>query len=158
IPLWALALTTKLQPVPFWFLSLLLPLCLSIRYKRWSIAGLLLAAAIGSVVVAAALNWGLPIILLDPDLPPTTVSGLYSVTAWVDLPLIRRVAVVAKLIYVLPVVLGLCYAMCHPGGKAGLLTSLAPSDVVRCALWALSASWLAWYVFFSSGTDRYLFP
>src|SRR5262249_36106724 len=110
------------------------------------------------VVVAAALNWGLPIILLDPDLPPTTVSGLYSVTAWVDLPLIRRVAVVAKLIYVLPVVLGLCYAMCHPGGKAGLLTSLAPSDVVRCALWALSASWLAWYVFFSSGTDRYLFP
>src|SRR5262249_15353484 len=95
ISLWALALTTKLQPIPFSFLSLLLPLCLSIRYKRWSIAALLLAAAIGSMLVAAALNWGLPIILLDPDLPPTTVSGLYSVTAWVDLPFIRRIAVLA---------------------------------------------------------------
>jgi hypothetical protein len=158
IPLWALALTTKLQPVPFWFLSLLLPLCLSIYYKHWNVAGLLSGAAIGSMLVAAALNWGLPIILFNRDLPLTTVSGLYSVTAWVDLPLIRRIAVLAELIYVLPVVLGLYYAMRHPRVKVGLLTSLAPPDLVRCALWALSASWLAWYAFFSSGSDRYLFP
>jgi hypothetical protein len=158
ILLWALAFITKLQPVPFWVLSLLLPLCLSIRCKRWSIAALLFGAAIGSMLVAGALNWALPAMLLNPDLLATKVSGLYSVTAWVDLPLSRRVTVLAELIYVLPVVLGLCYAIRHHGGIAGLLTSPAPPDVVRCTLWVLSASWLAWYAFFSSGTDRYLFP
>src|SRR5438445_484294 len=74
IPLWALALDTKLQPIPFWFLSLFFPLTIFVYYKRWSMAWIFLALLMGSSLGAVALNYWGHVILTDPRLPSTVIS------------------------------------------------------------------------------------
>jgi Dolichyl-phosphate-mannose-protein mannosyltransferase len=158
IPLWALALDTKLQPIPFWFLSLFLPLSLFIYYKLWSMAWVFLAVLAGSSLGAMALNYWGHTILTDPRLPSTVISGLYGVSVFVLLPLERRIEILTGLVWVLPTLLGLCYAAGDFIGKEKLLATLTPPNVVRLALWILVVSWFGWFIVLSVGYERHLFP
>ena len=158
IPLWALALNTKLQPIPFWFLSLFLPLSIFVYYKRWSMAWIFLALLTGSSLGAVALNYWGHVILTDPRLPQTVISGLYDVTVFVLLPLGRRVEILTGLVWVLPTLLGLCYAARDFIGKENLSATLTPPNVVRLALWILAVSWFGWFIVLSVGWERHLFP
>ena len=158
IPLWALALDTKLQPIPFWFLSLFLPLSIFVYYKRWSMAWIFLALLMGSSLGAVALNYWGHVILTDPRLPSTVISGLYDVTAWVVLPYERKIEILIGLVWVLPTILGICYAIREFIGKEKFLAALDPNNVVRLTLWILVASWFGWFIVLSTGWERHLFP
>ena len=158
IIMWAVALNTKSQPPPFWFLSLFLPFCISVYGKRWDIAGLLISALVGSLLAAAAFNYWGHAIFMDPKLPPVVISGLYDVTAWVVLPYERRIEILIGLVWVLPTILGICYATREFIGKERLLSVLSPKNVVRMALWTLVASWFGWFIVLSTGWERHLFP
>jgi len=158
IIMWAVALNTKGQPPPFWFLSLFLPFCISVYGKRWDIAGLLIGALVGSLLAAVALNYWGHAIFMDPKLPPVVIYGLYDVTAWVVLPYQRKIEILIGLVWVLPTILGLCYVTREYIGREKLLAALSPKNVVRLALWTLVASWFGWFIVFSVGWERHLFP
>ena len=95
---------------------------------------------------------------MDPKLPPVVISGLYDVTAWVVLPYERRIEILIGLVWVLPTILGICYATREFIGKERLLSVLSPKNVVRMALWTLVASWFGWFIVLSTGWERHLFP
>jgi len=158
IIMWAVALNTKGQPPPFWFLSLFLPFCISVYGKSWAIAGVLIGALMSSLLAAVALNYWAHLIFIDPRLPPVVISGLYDVTAWVVLSYERKIEILIGLVWVLPTILGICYAIREFIGKEKLLAALNPKNVVRLTLWILVASWFGWFIVLSVGWERHLFP
>ena len=158
VGLWAIALNTKAQVLPFWMVSLLFPLSAMLLRRRWSVARLLFIGLLSSLIASRLLLWLQQVLLQGRTVPVSPIHGLYDVTALVPVLSLRLHALVVSLVVGLPAALGLCYAafkFIWDRDKASLGVDL---DVVRLALLALVGSWFAWYVLLSVGWPRYLFP
>src|SRR5262245_25007289 len=92
---WAIALVTKLQVLPFWLVSLLAPLAVSLYKKVWRMAGLIVIALISAVLVSQLLLSLLDLLLKSPTLPTPQLRGLYQVTALVTALPARLFALIA---------------------------------------------------------------
>ena len=155
---WGIALITKMQVLPFWVVSLSIPLLVTLFRRNWQLAGLLLIALIGSLITSQLLLWLQQFLLHSQMLPRSPISGLYDVTALVPVFSIRLTVLIVTLMFGLPTVLGLCFAAIKFIRNSKEKPCDVHLEVVRLALISLSGSWLAWYLFLSVGWVRYLFP
>jgi hypothetical protein len=155
---WSAALITKLQVLPFWLASLLLPLVLVLVRKNWKQVAMLGAGVVGSLVLAQLLLVFEQVVLERQTHSLTPVPGLYHVTAIVWALPVRAFALFAVLFLGVPTLLGLGYAAWGFIRREYRSSGFAHADVVRLALLTLSATWFAWYLSLSAGWVRYLFP
>jgi 4-amino-4-deoxy-L-arabinose transferase-like glycosyltransferase len=155
---WGLALITKAQVLPFWALSIAVPLLWSLLARRWKAAALLAGALLGSLGAMRALVWLWPLLLRGHTMPATLVSGLYEVLAVVPGAFNRLFALSNALMFGLPTLLGLCYAAWRVVKDRHNRAADAELELVRVALLVLAGSWFAWFVLLSVGVPRYLFP
>lgn len=158
VTFWGVALITKGQVLPFWTISLLLPMVAALFKRQWKIAALLTILLLASFITSSLLISLQQIVLRNHTLPRTQVHGIYDITAFVPLWFNRLYALKTTLLVGLPTLLGLCYvASKHIKEKEHpeLSTDL---KIVRLALLSLTGSWFGWYLFFSVGVPRYLFP
>jgi hypothetical protein len=155
---WGIALVTKLQVLPFWTISLALPLTIMLFKRRWKIAGLLAFGLGGSLLISKMLPWVEQLLLQGYTLPRIPLRGLYNFTALVPLGSNRWDALERTFIFGLPTLLGLLYESWklikdHQGAFTGDFR-----EVVKLTLIFLAGSWFAWYLLLSVGWARYLFP
>ena len=156
IGFWGIALITKAQALPFWTVSLLVPALFALLERRWRTLILIGASWLGSLGLSYLLDWLLNAALAGHTVPGTPIPGLYSVTAFVPVAEVRLRTLTSALLLALPTVLALIYAawkIAHSRQRAA-----TGNDIVRLALWSLASSWFIWYLFFSVGWFRYLFP
>jgi hypothetical protein len=157
IGLWGVALVTKAQVLPFFVVSLLAPLGAALLARRWRTALMLGAALPATYLAGQALVRLWSAIIRSHTVPGSPVQGLYDVTALVLTQFNRLFAVQMALLFGLPLLAGLAYAVWQllrrRDGRAD-----TGRDTVRLALLALSGSWFGWFVQLSVGVPRYVFP
>jgi hypothetical protein len=159
IAFWSIALTAKLQVLPFWTVSLLIPLLMAILRRSWKLMGHLIIGLVGSLIMSQLLLWLLRSLVSVHTLPFSLVSMLYNVSVLVPaVPGPRLVALIATLEFGLATLLGLYYAASKLMKKGNQIALTTPEGVSRLALLTLAGSWLGWYLFLSIGWGRYLFP
>src|SRR5437870_910923 len=83
VTFWGVALITKAQVLPFWTISLLVPLVITLYERKWNIAALLTTALLGSFILCRLLTVMQQILLRNHTLPRTQVHGMYDITALV---------------------------------------------------------------------------
>jgi Dolichyl-phosphate-mannose-protein mannosyltransferase len=150
--LWALALVTKLQLLPFWLASLAAVAVYAAWRRERRLALISLSAILCSLGLAQVLTF-----FSTSEAP---VPGLYGVSAFVPLVEAARIrALVTAALGGLPTIAGLLYAGWH-WRTIVLGSSSATTEVraLRLALFVFLASWLAWFLAFSIGWERYLLP
>jgi hypothetical protein len=158
ILLGGVGLTSKLQAIPFWYLSLLIPLGAALLNRRWRVAiafVILLGGSSGvAQIVPAVQQW----ILQDHTQPTQRLAGIFEVTAFVPLLVARQRALFHLLAFGWPVLLGVCYALWRWWrGRAEPAHDQAV-EMIRLALLTFAASWIGWFALLSVGWPRYLFP
>jgi hypothetical protein len=155
---WGIALITKAHTLPFWVVSLAVPLLITLFTRRWRMTILLGAGAFGAFAVSRELPllWGL--LLRGHTLPGSAVSGLYDVTALVPNLLNREFALANALLFGLSTALGLGYAAWRAFRSRADWAVDLDRELVRLALLVLAGGWYAWFVLLSVGVPRYLFP
>lgn len=168
ILLWALAIRTKPQMLPFFIASLALPLSIALGQRRWRTARILACGLLGTLLSSAMLARGQQLLLRSPLFASSSGHELYSwlrdpsnylfTYVLVLDPLARLTAVTAFLLFGMPVVLGLCYAAWKLVGQGTRFSLDSDRDIGRLIALTFSASWLAWYVLFSAGRGAYAFP
>jgi hypothetical protein len=155
---WGIAVRTKAQVFPFWFICLLLPLVVSIYKKWWKESIVILLCLVGSWLMQIFLPY-IQITLGGEVLSGgDQIDGLIYVTGFVLNPDVRMKALLTVLFLGWTTIIGLKtsgYLMIR------LLRnqSLPPRKyLVNLSLLTLSGSWLLWYLLFGSFWQRYLFP
>jgi 4-amino-4-deoxy-L-arabinose transferase-like glycosyltransferase len=153
---WAIALSTKLQVVPFWVCSILIPLSMLVLRRDWKLSYYWAVAFCGALVGSRILPRLWEVLLQSNTDIAAPISGLYEVTAIVGSIPSRLFALIVTVLFGIPTLLGLCY---------GFWVIERDRDnvrehvyIVRFSLLVLSASWFVWFVFFSVGWIRYIFP
>ncbi|MEI7644782.1 MAG: glycosyltransferase family 39 protein [Chloroflexales bacterium] len=158
MPVFALAIRIKVQTMPFWALSLLVPLAACLALRRWRAAAVCAAALGGSYLT---LRYALvPIeglLLAGRTLPLEPLSGLVEVVAEVTQPSNRIYTLRITLTWLLPFFVGLCLASWRWVRQARAQAADA-DGLTRLALLAFCGSWWAWYLALSVGAPRYVFP
>ena len=158
VAFWAVALNTKLQVLPFWIVSLFIPLLVTVFRRHWGVATFLLTGLLSSLIASRLLLWLQQLLLHGRTVPVSPIHGLYDITALVPALSVRFPALVVSVVVGLPVALGLCYAALKLIGNRNKTSLDVNLDVLRLALLALVGSWFAWYLLLSVGWPRYLFP
>ena len=153
---WAIALSTKLQIIPFWGCSILIPMSVLARRCDWKLFSCW-AVPFGGALVGSRL---LPIVweaLLTAKTDiAAPISGLYEVTAVVASIPPRLFALIVTVLFGIPTLLGLCYSLwLILNNRANLQDHV---HLVRLSLLVLAASWFGWFILFSVGWIRYMFP
>jgi hypothetical protein len=155
---WGVALATKLQVLPFWLCSLLVPLMLHLIRRQWYGVKLVAVGLLGSIVTYYLCQWSQQLLLDGHTLPVVPISGLYNVLAIVPNGFNRLYTLFNLVCFGLPTLLALVYAARQIGHTRALSSEESGIPSIRIALLGLSGSWLAWYVLLSVGILRYLFP
>lgn len=155
---WTSALVTKLQVLPFWLASLLVPLAVCVYKKNWRVAGLIGCALIAAMIGSRLLLILLELLLKSPTLPTAQLNGLYQVTALVTEIPARLFALIVTFEFGVPTLLGITYGVWKYVRSRDNFEANTDSEVVKLALLVLASSWFAWYVTLSVGWIRYLFP
>lgn len=153
---WGIALVAKLQPLPFWTTSLLIPLgwlVLARQYRRAMMVGL---GFIGAIIVYQSAPLAQSLIVQNPIPASPILRELFFVTAFVTEANNRLFALIVILLIGLPTLFGLAYAMWRFSRAAR--ASEDPKVLVRSMLLGLVASWFVWYAALSVGWIRYFFP
>ncbi len=153
-----LAWIAKAQTAPFLVTALVVPALVALLCRRRRVALLFGLALLGSYLMRRLYIWGIGIYLQDRSLPGEPVSGLLSVVALVTTPANRLLALSNLLIFGLPTVLGLLYALWLLWRDRGPAANGDGRWYSRLALLALAGSWLAWFALLSVGVPRYLAP
>ncbi len=154
IVLWALGIFAKRQALPFWALSLAAPLLLAALRRNWHSALMLALGLIGAYGLEQALAGTRALWLPGYVSMRFETQQLEALTAFV-LARPARLDAARIVLAGLPVVAGLLAAL--PvlwAERAGN----SPRAIVRTALFALSAGFLAWFAALSAGWPRYAFP
>jgi hypothetical protein len=155
---WGVALITKVQVMPFWVVSLLVPLALALVERRWRSVALLAIGFLGALGVAQLLPLGIQGMLGERFLGREPIMGLVQALAMVPFAPSRLTTLAFLALYGIMILLGLGYSLLR------WLRNVRNSDLndapelVRLMLLILAGSWLGWYAFFSIGWIRYLFP
>ena len=149
---WSLAIIIKAQALPFWALSLSVPLVGAIFMRYWTLAKIFAAALFGSALLGYF--W---LVLISQYLIPTSssVSGLFLVMGLVLDPFRRFITVLTTLQIGLPTVLGIVWALRNLKLGKSFETH---TGAVMLAYFILAGSWFAWWELASTGWARYLFP
>jgi 4-amino-4-deoxy-L-arabinose transferase-like glycosyltransferase len=164
---WSLGLRTKPQVLPFFAASMIFPLAVSTIRRQRRTAGSVALGLSGGLAATALFAWTERLLLrvTSPGTPTSSnpyavLGGLSALQTYVfDLtPHARIAAFLLLLLFGTPTVLGLSHAGGSLARTARGKDPLGERDVARLAVWAFAASWLAWYLFFSMGVGRYLFP
>ncbi len=158
VGLWAIALNTKAQVLPFWIASLLIPLSVMLFRRRWSMVRPLFIGLLSSLIASRVLLWLEHALLRNQTVPGSPIHGLYDVVALVPTPHVRLIALFVTLTFGLLTLLGLGYATGQYTRNYDKTALTDAPEVVRLALLTLAGSWFAWYVLLSAGWPRYLFP
>ncbi len=156
IGLFALGLIAKSQPLPFWAISLVLPLIVVALNRQWRVAGVLGISLIGGYGLMRVLNAGLAAGLYP--MAPASLPGLVEMTALVVLPQIRLTVAAMTLQMALPTVAGLIAFAGQWLGRWRTRSTLDARAVLRLTVFGFAGSWLAWYVLLSRGVPRYAMP
>ena len=156
--IWGVAVISKAQVMPFWELSLLVPLGLAALRRQWREAGLFGSALVGSLMVSKLLIAAYALLLQGHSLPTVPLSGLVDVIALNTLPLTRWYALRNMLVFCSPALCGLVYALWRNLRSREPGIDAARMALVRLALLALSGSWLLWFLLLSASLIRYMFP
>lgn len=154
---WGVGIVSKAQALPFWLVSLLLPLLLALWQRQWRTAALLALGLAGAYGCARALLVGQALLLQGQTLPTTPLHGLVAVVAVVPYGFVRLFVLQMVLTFGLPVLLGLGYAAAQALRQLPTLTH-TPAATIRLALLLFAGSWYGWYTLLSIGSLRYLFP
>jgi hypothetical protein len=155
---WGMALVTKPQLLPFWAVAMTVPVLASFKRRRWQALVIFAVVGLGSLLASQSILFLQRAILADHSLPRSTIPGLYSITAMVPVLVARIRAVSAAIILALPTLLGLSYAAWQMLVPQRRLDSSYQLHLLRLSLLCLASSWMAWYLMFSIGWVRYLFP
>jgi hypothetical protein len=153
-----LALITKAQVVPFWALSLLLPVVGLLVVRRWHAAATLGLVLAGSFLTAHLWRMLIAEILRGHTVAGSALQGLYGVTALVPQASVRGETLQRVLWLGLPTMLGLGYAAWVWLRTPAERQQETPHATMRLVLLSLAGSWFAWYLLLSVGWLRYLFP
>jgi hypothetical protein len=156
VTLWGLGLITKAQSLPFWTVSLLFPLLLTLYSRQWKISRAIVTALLCSVAISQVLMWFQHAILIK-TLPRAEILGLYDITALVFDLRVRKAPAVAAL-FMLPTLGGLCLEARRLLVKRSWAGIKSHEEIVGLMLLGLVLSWLAWYLLLSNGVIRYVFP
>jgi hypothetical protein len=153
---WGLALITKGQTLPFWFVSLTIPMLITVIERRWRPFGLILAMLAGSWIVSKLLLQIETMLLSGHSVSGDALTGLTEAVVFVPTVAARTYAFQIVLFVGLPIILGLAYAAWqYLGERRRHMVDSAP-HAVRLMLFLLSGSWAAWYLLLSNGGPRYL--
>ncbi|HMO57528.1 MAG TPA: hypothetical protein PKC19_09245, partial [Roseiflexaceae bacterium] len=155
--LWWLAIEAKAQFLPFWVVSLVVPLPAALIWRHWRAAAILAAAFAATWLLRSPLTLLVLAALAERRMPGVAVDGLLEVIAIVPQAFNRWYALQNVLFFAMPLLLGLGYGT----WRALMGLRRAPPDaaaLVRLSMLALAGSWLGWFLFLSVGVPRYLFP
>lgn len=151
---WGMGLIAKQQALPFWAVSLLLPIGWAALTRQWRISRYLVIGLIGGYAAMRLLPIGISALVGQPISGPV-LEGLVDVTALVLLPEVRLMLLLLVVQFGLPTAIGLIYGLRH-------VWHATETDRARATLhwmvWSLAASWFAWYVLLSRGSPRYAVP
>jgi 4-amino-4-deoxy-L-arabinose transferase-like glycosyltransferase len=155
--LWGIAINTKAQTLPFWLVSLLIPLTLSIIKRWWQPALLIATGTILAWFASIGMNF-----LVGSSIPQlnqaSVIPGLIQVLALVLEPHVRRRAIIFVLTLGLPTLLGVISAAWRSLNDFPEMDSPEWVELLRWSLLGFTGSWLAWWVTLALAIDRYLFP
>lgn len=154
---WSVALITKAQPLPFWALSLLVPIGWLLLRRQWRASAWLLMALIGSLLGLRLLP-SLIEAITQQTIAGQPLVGLTDVTALVFVPQVRLLALVLVVQIALPTLIGLVYAARQQARVWRAAVDDWAGAVLRTMLLVFAGSWFAWYMFLSRGSVRYAFP
>ena len=154
---WGLGVRTKLQAVPFWTLSLFVPLVVCVFQRRWHMAKLLAIGLSGTVLITWLVPLGQAWLLAGRTAPPAALPDLFAVTAIVPRLDVRLFALKTTFTDGLLPFLGLAYAAWRFGWRDRWQLA-TPSAVVSCMWLVFAGSWFVWFASLSVGWERYLFP
>ncbi len=155
---WGLALDSKGHTLPFWSVSLFVPIGVTILRKQWRNLRLFSAAWVGSLCVYFLVNGIESALFSDFPVYDAPMQGLYSVTAFVLAPNIRLSALVFLGISGLPTMIGLGYGVLRCWREARLPALPPAASYLQLALLSLAVSWSLWFFLFSISWGRYFFP
>ncbi len=164
--LFGLAIHAKLQVPPFWLVSIGLAILTAVIQRNQRATRVLASVAAGSILAAIVVyliqDSVMPGSFSDPALLRLLLNTSVISLAWS----IRWRAIYITVLFALPEVLAYIWASrpilrsirsrLSPAEEEDLQTS--NSQILRSAIWGLGASWLIWYVIFSSYWVRYIFP
>ena len=152
---WSIALNTKAQVLPFWLCSIVVPLFIAVYRQDWQLVGRFTVSCIGSIA-GCQLLFVLWRHLLWADGMGSAVTGLYEVTAIVSSLPARLFSLIIALLFGIPTFVGLCHGTWSMFAKRSSFDSTV--EYIRLSLLILAGSWFAWFVLFSVGWIRYIFP
>jgi hypothetical protein len=155
---WGIAIKTKAQVLPFWVVSLSLPLGVSLFRKWWKETFLLVLALVGSGWVGILVLRVQALLISGPMIAETPIEGLYEVTAMVLSNTVRQQALIMLLVLGLPALTGFIYGWLRMIQSYRSLSDDKSRYLLRLTLLSLGSSWLAWYALLASPWHRYLFP
>jgi hypothetical protein len=156
--IWGCALIVKAQVLPFWTVSLVVPLLAALMMRQWKAAGLFGTCLLVSPAISQGLIWLQSLVLQGQTLSATSITGLYEVTAFVPQSLNRIFALKMVLLTGLPALLGLVYAAWRWIGRLRKGIEDPKLELVRLSVLALAGCWFGWFLLLSVGVPRYLFP
>ncbi len=155
--LWGLALITKAQTLPFWAISLLIPLGFALNKRQWRMASVLVLALPGGYA-ASHLLLLIAIYLQGPTLPSPVLEDLTEAIAFAPGATTRGLAIMALVVTGIPLLCGLIHSSWHWLASYRSSNANEGITILRTALLALAGSWFCWYLFLSVGWIRYLMP
>ena len=155
---WGIAIKTKAQVLPFWVISLCLPLVFSLLKRWWHESFILLLALVGSWIMGLVVLWAQAVIIGQGTAPSDPLEGLYEVTAFVMDWNVRMVALFSVIYMGFPTLIALLW-----GGRELFRNFRYPllpraQFIIKFAIFSLTTSWLLWYLLLGSEWLRYLFP
>ena len=167
---WSLGLSTKPQTLPFFAISLAVPMALAAARREWRWTGLLASALIGSLLGFVA--WDQLPNLLFPQvaLPHSRLSDLLAgiierrANTMLDMTFVTTLAphlnaLKASWIVVLPALAGIVYAIWVTARRwLSARNWTSDTQITGLAVLCLTTSWFAWWALLSIGWLRYLFP
>jgi Dolichyl-phosphate-mannose-protein mannosyltransferase len=151
-------LTSKLQAIPFWTLSLLVPLGAALVRRRWRVAVVLAILLVGSFALAQVVPLLQRWVLQGHTQPAQQLVGIFEVTAFVPLLVARERALFHLLAFGWPSLLGVCYEPWRWWAGRAAPEQDDAAATIRLALLAFAMSWVGWFALLSVGWPRYLFP
>jgi hypothetical protein len=164
---WALSMRTKPQIFPFFIAALSLPLALALWKRQWRTVWMLASALLGTLAAAALLTWLEQLFMSSWLVSPASGGDPYSMVGdptvlrtyvFTLAPSARLSAFLIAVLFGMPVLLGLLYAAWRFLKDLHEMDLASAREVGRLGLWAFAAGWLLWYLLFSIGFSRYLFP
>ena len=155
---WGLSLATKAQVLPFWTVALMAGLLFVLLKRQRKLVALFALGLAGSYGWFQVFS-GLQLWVIGASLPPTApLQGLYDITALAPDSLLRVNILLSIGFIGLPAAAGLFHQAWAWLRQRLPSSAGAELPAIRLALLVLAGSWFVWYVVFSIGWERYLFP